>query len=119
MFDLARIHKDFPVLSRTVRDRSPVYLDAATSQKPKAMIELIGQIYGHEYARAQEGHTLSREATQPFEGTRAKIVELINAAQPLEIVIRRGDCPSDGNEEGAFVQRTPTIAERTNGTDRS
>jgi cysteine desulfurase/selenocysteine lyase len=74
VLDVAHIREDFPVLSRTVRDRPLLYLDnAATSQKPKAMIERIGQIYAHEYARAKEGHALSREAIQAFEGTRAKV----------------------------------------------
>jgi cysteine desulfurase / selenocysteine lyase len=91
MLDVARIREDFPVLARTVRGRPLVYLDnAATSQKPQAMIERISQIYAHDYARAEEGHTLSREATQAFEGTRAKVAKLINAAELREIVFCRG-----------------------------
>jgi cysteine desulfurase/selenocysteine lyase len=91
MLDVARIREDFPVLSRTVHGRPLVYLDnAATSQKPRAMIERITQIYAHDYARAEEGHTLSREATKAFEGTRAKAARLINAAEPREIVFCRG-----------------------------
>lgn len=68
-----------------------MYLDsAATSQKPRAMIERMAQLYSHEYARVEEGHTLSREATRAFEGTRGRVAKLINAAEPREIVFCRG-----------------------------
>jgi cysteine desulfurase/selenocysteine lyase len=91
MLGVDRIREDFPVLSRTVHGRPLVDLDnAATSQKPRAMIERITQIYAHDYARAEEGHTLSREATEAFEGTPAKVTRLINAAEPREIVFCRG-----------------------------
>jgi cysteine desulfurase/selenocysteine lyase len=89
--DVKRIRKDFPVLKREVNGKPLVYLDnAATSQKPQAMIDRLSELYSHEYARVEEGHTLSREATKVFEGTRAKVAELINAAEPREIVFCRG-----------------------------
>src|SRR4051794_37764947 len=89
--DVTRIRKDFPVLQRRVHYKPLVYLDnAATSQKPTAMIDRIQQIYGSEYARVEEGHELSREATKAYEGTRAKVARLINAAEPREIVFCRG-----------------------------
>jgi selenocysteine lyase/cysteine desulfurase len=82
--DVKRIREDFPVLKREVNGHWLVYLDnAATSQKPQAMIDRLSELYSHEYARVEEGHTLSREATKVFEGTRAKVAELINAAEPL------------------------------------
>jgi cysteine desulfurase/selenocysteine lyase len=89
--DIERIRQDFPVLARRVNGRPLVYLDnAATSQKPTAMIRRLSDLYEHEYARVEEGHALSREATKAFEGTRAKVAELINAAEPREIVFTRG-----------------------------
>jgi cysteine desulfurase/selenocysteine lyase len=89
--NVAAIRADFPILARTVRGMPLVYLDnAATSQKPSAMIERIDRIYRHEYARVEEGHTLSSEATKSFEGTRAKVAELLNAAEPREIIFCRG-----------------------------
>jgi cysteine desulfurase / selenocysteine lyase len=89
--DVARIRKDFPVLQRQVHGKPLVYLDsAATSQKPRAMIERIQEIYGHEYSRVEEEHALSREATKAYEGAREKVAKLINAAEPREIVFTRG-----------------------------
>ncbi|HEX8448860.1 MAG TPA: cysteine desulfurase [Allosphingosinicella sp.] len=89
--DPRAIRADFPVLGRTVKGKPLVYLDnAATSQKPKAMIDRIVQVYAREYARVEEGHTLSNEATAAFEATRAKVANLINAAEPREIVFCRG-----------------------------
>ena len=89
--DLDQIRRDFPVLQRQVHGKPLVYLDsAATSQKPRAMIERLQQVYAHEYARVEEGHTLSREATRAFEATRRKVARLVNAAEPREIVFCRG-----------------------------
>jgi cysteine desulfurase/selenocysteine lyase len=89
--DVIRIREDFPVLGREVNGHPLVYLDsAATSQKPRVMIERLSELYSHEYARVEEGHTLSKEATEVFEGTRAKVAKLINAAEPREIIFCRG-----------------------------
>ena len=79
------------MLAREVNGKPLVYLDStATSQKPRQMIERLSEIYSHKYARVEEGHTLSQEATKFFEGTRAKVAKLINAAAPREIVFCRG-----------------------------
>src|SRR3954469_17958278 len=89
--DVALNRTDFPILSRKINGKPLVYLDnSATSQKPRAMIERMCQIYEHEYARVEEGHTLSSEATAAFEGTRAKLAALLHAAEPREIVFCRG-----------------------------
>src|SRR5215213_5574792 len=89
--DIARIRKDFPVLSRKVHGRPLIYLDSAsTSQKPQAMIDRIAEIYGREYSRAEEGHTLSKQATKNFEGVRKKVAKLINAGSEKDIVFCRG-----------------------------
>jgi cysteine desulfurase/selenocysteine lyase len=89
--DVERIREDFPVLAREVNGKPLVYRDnAASSQKPRAMIDRIQQIYAHEYARAEEGHALSKEATRSFEATRKRVAGLINASRPEEIVFCRG-----------------------------
>jgi cysteine desulfurase/selenocysteine lyase len=89
--DVEKIRDDFPVLKRQVHGKPLVYLDnAASSQKPQSMIDRIAKIYGHEYARAEEGHTLSREATKTFEGTRKRVAKLINANETGEVVFCRG-----------------------------
>jgi cysteine desulfurase/selenocysteine lyase len=89
--DVDKIRRDFPVLQRQVHGKPLIYLDsAATSQKPLAMIERIAEIYGRDYARPEEGHSLSKEATKAFEGTRAKVAALLNAAEAREIVFCRG-----------------------------
>lgn len=89
--DIQRIREDFPVLKRKVNGHPLVYLDnAATSQKPQAMIDRLSELYSKEYARVEEGHTLSREATKVFEGTREKVARLINASEPREIIFCRG-----------------------------
>jgi selenocysteine lyase/cysteine desulfurase len=89
--DIARLRKDFPVLQRQVNGKPLIYLDsAASSQKPQAMIDRINELYSHEYARVEEGYTLSNEATDAFEETRAKVARLVNAAEPREIIFCRG-----------------------------
>jgi len=85
------VRKDFPVLDRKVHGKPLVYLDsAATSQKPQVMIDRMVTLYSEEYARPEEGHTLSDEATKAFEGVRAQTATLINAAEPREIIFCRG-----------------------------
>jgi len=85
------VRKDFPVLDRMVHGKPLVYLDsAATSQKPQVMIDRMVTLYSEEYARPEEGHALSDEATKAFEGVRAQTATLINAAEPREIIFCRG-----------------------------
>ncbi len=85
------VRRDFPVLGRTVHGKPLVYLDsAATSQKPRAMIDRMVTLYAEEYARPEEGHALSDEATKAFEGVRALVAKLINATEPREMIFCRG-----------------------------
>ncbi len=74
-FDVERIREDFPVLQLQVRGKPLVYLDnAATSQKPKLVIETIEQYYLAENSNVHRGvHLLSERATEAFEGARAKM----------------------------------------------
>ena len=79
------------MLQQQVHGHPLGYLDsAATSQKPRAMIDRMVQVYAEQYARPEEGHSLSDEATKAFEGVRAQVAALINAAEPREVSFCRG-----------------------------
>jgi cysteine desulfurase/selenocysteine lyase len=91
-FDVARIRADFPILGRTVRGGKPlVYLDnAATTQKPRAMLDALMRFYTEENANVHRGvHELSERATAGFEGGREKVRRFLNAAEAREIVFTR------------------------------
>ena len=91
-FDVEAVRRDFPILSREVGGKPLVYLDsAATSQKPQAVIDALAAYYGGMNANVHRGvHTLSQEATDAYEGARAKARAFINAAEDAEIVFTRG-----------------------------
>jgi cysteine desulfurase/selenocysteine lyase len=92
VFDVNTWRKEFPILSREVNGRPLVYLDnAATSQKPKAVIESERHYYEYLNANVHRGvHTLSQEATDAFEGARDTVRLFLNAAQREEIIFTRG-----------------------------
>jgi len=83
---------DFPILDSVVHGKSLVYLDnAATTQKPQAVVEAERQYYLHDNANVHRGvHTLSQRATEAYESARIKVQRFINAASPQEIVFVRG-----------------------------
>jgi cysteine desulfurase/selenocysteine lyase len=91
-FDVAAIRRDFPVLQRTVHGKPLAYLDnAASSQRPRAVIEAMSRYYETTHANVHRGvHTLSQEATDLFEGAREKTRRFINARSTKEIVFVRG-----------------------------
>jgi cysteine desulfurase / selenocysteine lyase len=91
-FDVERIRADFPILHSKVRGRDLVYLDnAATAQKPRAVIEAIIHYYEHENANIHRGvHYLSERATDEFEAARSTAQAFLNASHPEEIVFVRG-----------------------------
>ncbi len=90
--DVARLRKDFPILQREVRGQALIYLDnAATSQKPRAVIEADRRYYAHYNANIHRGvHRLSQEATEAYEGARDKVRDFIHAPRREEIVFTRG-----------------------------
>src|SRR5947209_17633182 len=90
--DVERIRKDFPVLEQEVRGKPLVYLDsAATSQKPRAVIDAGARYYLEDNANVHRGvHLLSERATQAYEDAREKVRQFINAARAEEIVFVRG-----------------------------
>ena len=91
-FDVARIREDFPILKQTINDRPLVYLDnAATSQKPQAVIDALVNYYTTENSNVHRGvHTLSQRATDAYEEARSKVRQFINAADDKEIIFVRG-----------------------------
>ena len=95
-FDAEKVRADFPVLQQQVNGKSLVYLDnGATSQKPQAVIDELVRYYTTENANVHRGvHTLSQNATEDYEGARAKLRRLLNAADDHEIVFTRGTTDS-------------------------
>ena len=91
MIDVERIRSDFPILTREVNGHPLVYLDsAATTQKPTAVLDAMDAYYRHANANVHRGaHTLSSEATDLYEGARARVAEFIGA-EPTQTVFTRG-----------------------------
>lgn len=92
LFPVEKIRADFPILAEKIRGKDLVYLDnAASCQKPNAVIDAIGDLYRRDYANIHRGvHTLSVRATDKFEGARSKVKTFINAASDKEIIFVRG-----------------------------
>ena len=91
-FDVAKVREDFPILRQRVNDRPLVYLDnAATSQKPQAVIDALVNYYSAENSNVHRGvHTLSQRATDAYEEARSKVRQFINAADDREVIFVRG-----------------------------
>lgn len=91
-FDAERLRADFPILQQQVHGKPLVYLDnAATTQKPRQVIEAVDHYYRADNANIHRGvHTLSQRATDAYEGAREKVRAFINAADSREIVFVRG-----------------------------
>jgi cysteine desulfurase/selenocysteine lyase len=91
-FDVERVRADFPLLGRSMRGQALVYLDnAATSQKPRHMIDAIHRYYEVMNANVHRGvYQLSEEATSAYEWGRAMVAQYLNAPSPAEIVLVRG-----------------------------
>lgn len=95
-FDPAAIRREFPALDQKVNGKPLVYLDsAATSQKPRVVIEAVAAYYRLDNANVHRGiHELSRRATIAYEDARGKVAEWINAPEPSEIIWTRGTTES-------------------------
>jgi cysteine desulfurase/selenocysteine lyase len=91
-FDVQRVREDFPILRQRVYGKPLVYLDnAASSQKPQAVIDAISRFYSEDYANIHRGlHALSERATQAYEGARETVRQFVNAPTEQEIVFVRG-----------------------------
>jgi cysteine desulfurase / selenocysteine lyase len=95
-FDVSARRAEFPILSQLVHGKRLVYLDnAASSQKPAAVIAAEREVYEQYYANVHRGvHTLSMRSTDAYEGARAKVQRFVNAASGKEIVLTRGTTES-------------------------
>lgn len=90
--DIDTIRQQFPILGRMVKNKPLVYFDnAATTQKPQAVIDAISRYYGTYNANIHRGiHSLAEEATAAYEGSRTAVQQFIGAAFPEEIIFTRG-----------------------------
>jgi len=90
--DVEQVRADFPILTRMVHGYPLVYLDsAASSQKPRAVIDAMSDYLSAHHANVHRGaHELSVEATDAYEGARAKVARFVGASRPEEIVFTRG-----------------------------
>jgi cysteine desulfurase/selenocysteine lyase len=95
-YDVERIRADFPILARDVRGKRLVYLDnAATTQKPRQVIDRLVRYYTEENSNVHRGvHYLSEVATAAYEGSRTTVKKFINARDEKEIVFTRGTTES-------------------------
>lgn len=96
MYDITEIRKDFPILAREVHGRPLVYLDnAATTQKPRQVVEAIAGEYYSVNANVHRGvHYLSQQATDLHEAGRERVRQFINARSTAEIIFTRGTTES-------------------------
>ena len=90
-YDVARIREDFPILAQRVYGKPLIYLDdAASAQKPKAVLDRINHAYTAEYANVHRGlHYLANAATEAYEDAREKVRAFLNAARKEEIIFTR------------------------------
>ncbi len=91
-FDVQAIRRDFPILSEHVHGRPLVWFDnAATTQKPRAVIDRLARFYEHENSNIHRAaHELAARSTDAYEGARATVARFLGAASPEEIVFVRG-----------------------------
>jgi len=94
--DWNKVREDFPILDQNVHGHPLVYFDnAATTQKPRAVVEALRHYYEHDNANVHRGlHELSSRATEAYEGARARVAQYLCAASADEIVFTRGTTES-------------------------
>ena len=95
-FDWNTVRQDFPILGEEVHGRPLIYFDnAATTQKPRAVLDALQHYYEHDNANVHRGlHELSSRATEAYEGARQSVARYLNAANADEIVFTRGTTES-------------------------
>ena len=108
-FDVKKIRADFPVLDQIVNDEPLIYLDnAATTQKPQAVLDVLNHYYLHDNANVHRGvHTLAERATAEFEAARKKVQQFIHANSNKEIIFTKGTTDSlniVAQSYGEFIQ---------------
>ena len=89
--DWAALRADFPILEQKVHGHPLIYLDnAATTQKPRAVLDALRHYYEHDNANVHRGiYALSERATADYEGARGKVAELIGVSDPRTIIWTR------------------------------
>ena len=90
--DVAAVRRDFPILDQMVDGKPLIYLDnAASSQKPRQVVEAVSRYYLHDHANVHRGvHELARRATEAYEGSRELVARWLGAADAHEVVWTRG-----------------------------
>jgi cysteine desulfurase/selenocysteine lyase len=108
-FDVEAVRRDFPILHQDINGKPLVYLDnAASSQRPRAVIDAISRYYERDHANVHRGvHTLSQRATDAYEGARDVVRRFINARDTKEIVFVRGTTEAINLVAQSFLR--PTI----------
>jgi cysteine desulfurase / selenocysteine lyase len=96
MYGVEKVRKEFPILGRKVGGKDLVYLDnAATSQKPRRVLEALNEYYEEHNANIHRGvHRLSEEATSAYEGSRRKVARFLGAPEETSLVFTRGTTES-------------------------
>ncbi|MBK1679623.1 family 2A encapsulin nanocompartment cargo protein cysteine desulfurase [Rhodocyclus tenuis] len=91
-FDVHAVRRDFPILAERVHGKPLIWFDnAATTQKPQAVIDRLAQFYTHENSNIHRAaHELAARATDAYEGARSKVARFIGAASPDEVIFVRG-----------------------------
>lgn len=107
MFNVEKIREDFPILGRTVYNKPLIYLDnAATTQKPKCVIDAISDAYCNVNANVHRGvHFLSQQATEMLESARETVRSFISAESTEEIIFTRGTTESLNLLAASFAER--------------
>jgi cysteine desulfurase/selenocysteine lyase len=106
-FDAEQIRRDFPILEERINGKKLVWLDnAATTQKPRAVIQRLVDYYEHEYSNVHRGaHTLAARSTDAYESAREKVQRFIGATSPEEIVFVRGTTEGVNLVAGSFGRK--------------
>ncbi len=106
-FDVEQIRADFPILCRQIRGHPLVYLDnAATTQKPRAVLDAITRYYAHGNANIHRGvYLLSEEATAAYDAARVTVQRFLNARAPREIIFTRNSTESINLVAQSFGRR--------------
>ena len=107
--DVKKLREDFPILKRLVRGKPLAYLDnAATSQKPRAVIQSLVDFYENHNANVHRGvHSLSEESTNMAEATRAKLAAFIGAPKPETLIFTRNATESINLVAHAWARKFP------------
>ncbi len=100
------LRKQFPILDQSINGHPLVYLDnAASSQKPLAVIDAMKRYYEHDHANVHRGvHTLGSRATDAYEGAREKVAKFLNAKSAQEIVFTRGTTTALNLVAGSYAR---------------